>query len=64
MQAIADCASALKGIVAPSKDITALQHLITSASTQFNPSHLPSNMPFTPIIFQGCYHPSLTQFQG
>ncbi|KAL7486747.1 hypothetical protein ACHAW6_012336 [Cyclotella cf. meneghiniana] len=50
MQAIADCASALKGIVAPSKDITTLKCLLTSASTQLNTHSSLRNMPSTPII--------------
>ncbi|KAL7484806.1 hypothetical protein ACHAW6_011918 [Cyclotella cf. meneghiniana] len=50
MQAIANCTSILKGIVAPSKDIITLQRLLTSASTQLNPHGPPCNTPSTPII--------------
>ncbi|KAL7482528.1 hypothetical protein ACHAW6_008209, partial [Cyclotella cf. meneghiniana] len=47
---IADCPSTIKDIVAPSKDITTLQCLLTSASTQLNPHGPPRNIPSTPII--------------
>ena len=46
MQAIADCAAALRGTTSPSKDITQLQHLLSMMTAH---AHIKTTVPILPV---------------
>ena len=46
MQVIADCATALRGITSPSKDITQLQHLLSTMTAH---AHIKPTVPILPV---------------